>query len=206
MPQYNLAPFVATPFRFTLNAQGDAVGPVFDADEDSGPRHPICKVLEWEQRLQSENSLTRAQLAREEGITKAHVTQIMRLTNLPEEARQYLTALRSPETIRSFSLRRLAMVAKLPADRRGEAFDAMKMISSGAGADSGGLGGRGAPAIPPVRLHGMNHSMHTSQAARKMESFAPPSKKSVASATWANIRHDRLMRRMRKKESWDSKI
>lgn len=133
LPQYNLAPFVTTPFRFTLNAQEDAAGPVVDADEYPGPRHPICKVLEWEQRLQSENSLTRAQLAREQGITKAYITQMLRLTNLPEEARQYLSALRSPETIRSFSLRRLAMVAKLPADRRGEAFDAMKTISSRSG-------------------------------------------------------------------------
>lgn len=133
LPQYNLAPFVATPFRFILNSHGDAAGPVVDADEDSGPRHPICKVLEWEQRLQSEDSLTRAQLAREEGTTKAYVTQMLRLTNLPEEARQYLSVLRSPETIRSFSLRRLAMVAKLPAERRGEAFDAMKMISSRSG-------------------------------------------------------------------------
>lgn len=100
-----------------------------DASGDLGPRHPICKVLEWEQRLQTENSLTRAQLAREEGTTKAYITQMLRLTNLPEEARQYLSTLRSPETIRSFSLRRLAMVAKLPADRRIEAFDAMKIIS-----------------------------------------------------------------------------
>ncbi|MBB5353765.1 hypothetical protein HNR46_004027 [Haloferula luteola] len=116
-----------------MNSQGDAAGPVVDADEDSGPRHPICKVLKWEQRLQSENSLTRAQLAREEGTTKAYVTQMLRLTHLPEEARQYLSALRSAETIRSFSLRRLAMVAKLPADRRGAAFDSMKMISSRSG-------------------------------------------------------------------------
>lgn len=124
---------MATPFRFTLNLQRDAVKPVVDVDEDSGPRHPICKVLEWEQRLQSEDSLTRAQLAREEGFTKAYVTQMLRLTNLPDEARQYLSALRSPETIRSFSLRRLAIVAKLPADRRGEAFNAMETISSRSG-------------------------------------------------------------------------
>jgi hypothetical protein len=133
LPQYNLTPFVATPFRFTLNSQGDAAGPVVDADEDSGPRHPICKVLEWDRRLQNESSLTRAQLAREEGTTKAYVTQMLRLLNLPEEARQYLSSLRSPETIRSFSLRRLAMVAKLPTDRRGEAFDSMKTISSRSG-------------------------------------------------------------------------
>jgi hypothetical protein len=133
LPQYNLAPFVATPFHFTWNPQAN-VEPTADAvDGDPGPRHPIFKVLEWEQRLESEDSLTPAQLAREEGFTKAYVTQMLRLTNLPEEARQYLSALRSPETIRSFSLRRLAMVAKLPAERRAEAFDAMKTISSRSG-------------------------------------------------------------------------
>ncbi|MFT4175366.1 MAG: ParB/RepB/Spo0J family partition protein [Luteolibacter sp.] len=124
---------MATPFRFTWNPQGD-VEPTADAVEgNSGLRHPICKVLEWEQRLQSENSLTRAQLAREEGFTKAYVTQMLRLLNLPEEARQYLADLRSPEIIRSFSLRRLGMVAKLPSTCRAQAFDAMKVISSRSG-------------------------------------------------------------------------
>lgn len=129
LPQYNLPPFTAAPFRFTWNSQGDASGPIADVDEDSGPRHPIYKVLEWEQRLQTENGLTRAQLAREVGITKAYVTQMLRLLNLPEEARQYLSALRAPEAIRSFSLRRLAMVAKLPAARRADAFEAMRAVS-----------------------------------------------------------------------------
>jgi hypothetical protein len=133
LPQYNLPPFAAAPFRFTWNSQSDSGESMANADGDSGPRHPICKVLEWGRRLQTEGSLTRAQLAREEGTTKAYITQMLRLTNLPEEARQYLSALRSPETIRSFSLRRLAMVAKLPTDRRGEAFDAMKTISSRSG-------------------------------------------------------------------------
>jgi hypothetical protein len=133
LPQYNLPPFAAAPFRFTWNPQRDSGEPMADADEDSGPRHPICKVLEWDRRLQTEDNLTRSQLAREEGTTKAYVTQMLRLMNLPEEARQYLSGLRSPETIRSFSLRRLAMVAKLPADRRREAFDAMKTISSRSG-------------------------------------------------------------------------
>ena len=86
-------------------------------------------MLEWEHRLQTENGLTRAQLAREEGITKAYVTQMFRLLNLPEEALQYLSALRAPEAIRSFSLRRLAMVAKLPATRRADAFEAMRAVS-----------------------------------------------------------------------------
>lgn len=134
LPQYNLPPFAAAPFRFSWDSQGDASGPATDAEEeDSGLRHPICKVLEWDRRLLSEKDLTRAQFAREEGTTKAYVTQMLRLTNLPEEARQYLSALRSPETIRSFSLRRLAMVAKLPAERRGEAFDAMKAVSKRSG-------------------------------------------------------------------------
>lgn len=112
LPQYNLPPFAAALFRFTWNPQGKLIA---GADEDSGSRHPICKVLEWEQRFQAENSLTRAQLARKEGTTKAYVTQMLRLTNLPEETRQYLSVLLSLETICSFSLRRLAMAAKLSA-------------------------------------------------------------------------------------------
>lgn len=129
LPQYNLPPFAASPFRLTWNSKGDTGEPMADVGEKSGPRHPICKVLEWNRRLLSEKGLTRAQLAREEGTTKSYVTQMLRLTNLPEEARQYLSSLRSPETIRAFSLRRLAMVAKLPAERRAEAFDTMKTIS-----------------------------------------------------------------------------
>lgn len=134
LPQYNLAPFVANPFRFTWNSQGCADAPATNPSEaDSGPRHPFCKVMEWEQRLLTEKNLTRAQLAREEGFSKAYVTQMLRLLRLPIEAREHLVALRSPEIIRSFSLRRLAAVVHLPADRRSEAFSAMKSVANRSG-------------------------------------------------------------------------
>lgn len=134
LPQYNLAPFVADPFRFSWNPQGCPDTPATAPSElDSGARHPFCKVMEWEQRLLTEKSLTRAQLAREEGFSKAYVTQMLRLLKLPVEAREHLAALRSPEIIRSFSLRRLAAVVHLPTDHRSDAFSAMKSVSDRSG-------------------------------------------------------------------------
>jgi hypothetical protein len=134
LPQFNLPPFVVAPFRFTWSPTGNGRTPASAFEEgDSGPRHPICKVLEWEQRLRDEEGLTRTQLAKNEGLTKARVTQMLRLLNLPEEARRHLTGLRSPDAIRSFSLRRLFAVAKQPASRRADAFEAMRAISTRSG-------------------------------------------------------------------------
>jgi hypothetical protein len=128
--QYNLAPFVASPFHFTWNSRTCASGPKRAFEENqAGPRHPICKVLEWQGRLLGEEGLSKSKIAKDEGITKARITQMFQLLNLPTDAQQHLAALRSSEAIRSFSLRGLFEVTRLPVSRRAEAFESLRTSS-----------------------------------------------------------------------------
>lgn len=127
LAQHNLGPFVVSPFRLSWDANGSSNA---ECGESAAQRHPICKVLDWEQRLSKETGLTRAQLAHEEGLSKARVTQMFRLLNLPSDARQYLAGLRSRKAIDSFSLRRLLAVAKLPEGQRQMAFEEMQAVAA----------------------------------------------------------------------------
>jgi len=127
LPQHRLAPFVAEPFHFTWRSTG------FEGDcqtngesRASSMRHPICKVLEWQERLNADKGLTKVQIGENEGLSKARITQMFSLLRLPEEAQQYLASLTSPALIKSFAIRRLMSVAKLPPARQVEAFEGMK--------------------------------------------------------------------------------
>ncbi|MFT3991046.1 MAG: hypothetical protein QM680_06505 [Luteolibacter sp.] len=127
LPQYRLAPFVAEPFHFTWRSSGledDRQANI--QGRASSMRHPICKVLEWRERLNGDKGLTKVQISEEEGVSKARITQMFNLLRLPEEAQQYLASLTSPALIKSFTIRRLMSVAKLPPARRAEAFEGMK--------------------------------------------------------------------------------
>lgn len=88
-------------------------------------RHPICKVLEWQERLNGNKGLTKVQIGNAEGLSKARITQMFSLLRLPEDAQQYLAPLTSPASIKSFAIRRLISVAKLPSTRQSEVFEGM---------------------------------------------------------------------------------
>lgn len=89
-------------------------------------RHPICKVLEWRELLNGGQGFTKAQIAEAEGVSKARITQMFDLLTLPDEAQQYLASLTSPALIKSFTIRRLLAVAKLPSARQIETFRGMQ--------------------------------------------------------------------------------
>lgn len=89
-------------------------------------RHPICKVLEWQKRLDCDKGLTKVQIGEAEGLSKARITQMFTLLRLPEEAQEYLATLTSPALVKSFAVRRLMAVAKLPSARQIEIFEGMK--------------------------------------------------------------------------------
>ncbi len=127
LPQHRLAPFVVDPFRFTWRATAAEDGSDSTAEE-RGPvmRHPICRVLQWQNRLKSEAGLTQAQIGVDEGFSKSRMTQLFSLLSLHEDAQQYLASLTSPVAIKAFVIRRLMAVAKLPAGQQTEIFENMK--------------------------------------------------------------------------------
>ena len=52
-------------------------------------RNPVALALDWQQRLDSGEFTTRAELARELGVTRAHVTQVLSLLHLVPEVRSF---------------------------------------------------------------------------------------------------------------------
>lgn len=98
LPQYNLAPFVTAPFRHTLKMMM-ALSP--EAHNKSHPvvlaKHPIWKVLGWQHRLDSDDKLTKVEIAQREGVSKSRMTQMFRLLNLPKKALSYLKNQNTPD-------------------------------------------------------------------------------------------------------------
>jgi hypothetical protein len=127
LPQHRLAPFVAEPFHFTWRSSGLEDDCHTNGEgRESSTRHPICKVLEWQERLNGDKGLTKVQIGEAEGLSKARITQMFSLLRLPEEAQRYLASLTSPALIKSFAIRRLMSIAKLPSARQNEIFEGMK--------------------------------------------------------------------------------
>ena len=89
--------------------------------------HAICKVLEWQERLDGDKGLTKMQIIEAADVRNPRITQMFNLLRLPEEAQQYLASLTSPALIKSFAIWRLTSVAKLPPARRAEAIEGMKV-------------------------------------------------------------------------------
>ena len=73
-------------------------------------KHIIHLALKWREQLESDSALTRAQVAAQEGISRARVTQVMSLLAVPVEAHSFLGRLTDLKEIRFFSERRLRRI------------------------------------------------------------------------------------------------
>ena len=59
-------------------------------------RNPVALALDWQQHLDSSEFTCRAELARQLGITRAHVTQVLSLLHLAPEVRSLILSLGDP--------------------------------------------------------------------------------------------------------------
>jgi hypothetical protein len=59
-------------------------------------RNPVILAQEWQQAIHSAEYLTYAEFARRQGISRARVTQVLRLLNLAPEVLHTITALGDP--------------------------------------------------------------------------------------------------------------
>jgi hypothetical protein len=125
--QHNLPPFVAEPFQFSLKSTAQG-GPSGDTrqENDAVARHTICRVFDWQRRLNEDKTLTKVQIGEQEGLSKARMTQMFSLLRLPKDAQNYLADLTTPPLIRAFSVRQLMGIAKAPLPERAEAFLRMR--------------------------------------------------------------------------------
>ncbi len=98
-------------------------------------RHPLLLAYEFQELLEAGVVNNRAEIARCCGLSRARVTQVMKLLQLPDEIQEYVIALPSREQ-RLYSGRRLQGVAGIrDGAARTKAFeDLVKKVSETAGA------------------------------------------------------------------------
>jgi len=111
--RWGAQPYVTHPFPYpeTLAAAASACGSDGVARR-SRCVHPIHLALTWRRMLDDDPALSMAQLARNQGISRARVTQIMNLLALPKEVQTHLTVLQEPAAIRYFSEHKLRSIAR----------------------------------------------------------------------------------------------
>jgi DNA-binding transcriptional regulator LsrR (DeoR family) len=92
-------------------------------------RNPILIAREWRQLLQDEG-LSRAELARRLGVTRARVTQMLRLLELAPSVVEVVVALGEPQSETGVSERFLRTMVGLPAGE--QAHRISQVLSTGA--------------------------------------------------------------------------
>jgi ParB-like chromosome segregation protein Spo0J len=72
--------------------------------------HPFLLAQSWRQQMEHDANLNRARIAAREGISRARVTQVMNLLQLPAEIQADLLRPPAPLEIHSFSERSLRVL------------------------------------------------------------------------------------------------
>ena len=75
--------------------------------------HPIHIAIEFQKLLQQELVNNRSELAKRYGMSRARVTQLMNLLELPSEIQEHLLRLEDGRAVRRLSERRLRPLARL---------------------------------------------------------------------------------------------
>jgi len=77
-------------------------------------RNPVALAQEWQQRINSGEVESRAALARQLGVSRAHVTQVLRLLQLAPQVRDAVRALGDTTEGRIVGAHTLRALARLP--------------------------------------------------------------------------------------------
>jgi hypothetical protein len=89
------------------------VDPARDADKPASGIHPFQLARRWHEEITHDANVTKAGIAKRESLSRARVTQIMNLLQLPQLIQQTLLSPPAPLKIDLFSERRLrALMAK----------------------------------------------------------------------------------------------
>ena len=78
-------------------------------------RHPLTLAYEFQELLEAEVVNNRAEIARRYGMSRARVTQVMKLLHLPDEIQAYVISL-PPREQRLYSGRRLRNILGIEGD------------------------------------------------------------------------------------------
>lgn len=81
-------------------------------------RNPVALALEWQQRLDSGEFSSRAELAHGLAVTRAHVTQVLGLLHFTPEMRELILGLGDPIGIKGLGIHTLRSMLHLPVERQ----------------------------------------------------------------------------------------
>lgn len=106
--RWGATPYVVDPIPFPSGILSGVVSESCNQDDSRLDRtHPYHQARLWLQEIENNSQITQAKIAAREGISRARVTQIMNLLDLPTEIQKDLLSPPAPLEIRSFSERRL---------------------------------------------------------------------------------------------------
>ncbi|MDD5677015.1 MAG: hypothetical protein PHW60_03360 [Kiritimatiellae bacterium] len=106
--RWGAKPFIVHPISYPEGYGDDLHDNMYHDVAPAKPaQHPVHLALAWRQMLADDNTLNMAGIARNTGVSRARVTQIMNLLDLPKEILSYVTSLTVREDIRHFSERNL---------------------------------------------------------------------------------------------------
>ena len=109
--RWGAQPFIVHPFRYPEAACHDMEArPDHANTSESDILNPVRMALEWQAMLARDKLLTKTEIARKTDISRARVTQIMNLLDLPKEILSHFVSLTAKEDIRRFSERKLRSI------------------------------------------------------------------------------------------------
>jgi hypothetical protein len=106
--RWGAKPYIVHPFLFPVDVATESmVAPSVEDIKKPEHLHPYQLALKWRQQLATNPTLKQSNIAAKEGISRARVTQVMHLLELPAAIQQELQSIAAPLTIHAFSERRL---------------------------------------------------------------------------------------------------
>jgi hypothetical protein len=109
--RWGAVPYIVDPIPFPSGILSSLVSESQNRCESKPARiHPYHQACLWRQEIEKDSQITKAKIAAREGISRARVSQLMNLLELPEEIQGDLHAPPAPLEIYSFSERRLRQV------------------------------------------------------------------------------------------------
>ena len=101
-------PFIVSPIAYPADYLASiAGGPDHHPSQKKTQRHAIQIALDWKQMLDTDKSLTMAEIARSQGFSRARVTQIMNILHLPKEVINRIASITTPQELKHLSERKL---------------------------------------------------------------------------------------------------
>ena len=81
-------------------------------------RNPVALAIEWQERLDKGEALTRADLAYQTKVTRAHVTQVLSLLDLAPDARALILGRSDPLEGKGLGIHSLRSLLDLSAEKQ----------------------------------------------------------------------------------------